>query len=50
MKYLKHYNGSITARENILCVCVCVCVWLTQLKLQKGLNNKSILFMSTTYF
>ena len=31
-------------------LCVCVCVWLTQLKLQKGLNNKSVLFMSTTYF
>ena len=29
MKHLKHYDGSITVRENILCVCV------TQLKLQK---------------
>ena len=23
---LKHYYGSITVREIILCVCVCVCV------------------------
>ena len=26
MKYLKHYYGSITVRENILSVCMCVCV------------------------
>ena len=26
MIHLKHYYGSITVREIILCVCVCVCV------------------------
>ena len=25
MIHLKHYYGSISVRENILCVCVCVC-------------------------
>ena len=52
MKHLKHYYGSITVRENILCVCVCMCecVWLTQLKLQKRLSNKSDLCMLTTHF
>ena len=53
MIYLKHYYGSIIVRKIVLCVCVCVCVcvcaWLTQLKLQKGLNNKSIMFMLTMY-
>ena len=29
MKHLKHYYGSITVCENILCVCVCVCVCVT---------------------
>ena len=33
-------------REIVLCVCVC----LTQLKLQKGLNNKSVLFVLTMHF
>ena len=28
----------------------CVCVRLTQLKLQKEVNNKSVLFMLTMYF
>ena len=26
MKHSKHYYGSMTVREIILCVCVCVCV------------------------
>ena len=47
MKHLKHYYGSNTVREIIPCVCVCV----TNTKgLQKGLNNKSVLCMLTTYF